>query len=173
SSIALVFIMFYGGFCTEWKKARSVAIPSIMLSTLGVIITAGLTGLFCHFVLKTSIFEGLLLGCIVASTDAASVISILRSRNLKLKNNIDTLVEFESGSNDPTAYMLTSVMLIFITSNESVGIGLLGMIFKQIVFGVTVGLFLSKLAVFILRKVEFEIEGLYPIFTITVAILAY
>ena len=173
SSIALVFIMFYGGFRTEWKKARSVAIPSIMLSTLGVIITAGLTGLFCHFVLKTSIFEGLLLGCIVASTDAASVISILRSRNLKLKNNIDTLVEFESGSNDPTAYMLTSVMLIFITSNESVGIGLLGMIFKQIVFGVTVGLFLSKLAVFILRKVEFEIEGLYPIFTITVAILAY
>ena len=129
--------------------------------------------MFCHFVLKTSIFEGLLLGCIVASTDAASVISILRSRNLKLKNNIDTLVEFESGSNDPTAYMLTSVMLIFITSNESVGIGLLGMIFKQIVFGVTVGLFLSKLAVFILRKVEFEIEGLYPIFTITVAILAY
>ena len=87
SSIALVFIMFYGGFCTEWKKARSVAIPSIMLSTLGVIITAGLTGLFCHFVLKTSIFEGLLLGCIVASTDAASVISILSSRNLKLKNN--------------------------------------------------------------------------------------
>lgn len=67
------------------EKARSVAIPSIMLSTLGVIITAGLTGLFCHFVLKTSIFEGLLLGCIVASTDAASVISILRSRNLKLK----------------------------------------------------------------------------------------
>ena len=172
-TFALIYIMFYGGFCTEWKKARSVAIPSIMLSTLGVIITAGLTGLFCHFVLKTSIFEGLLLGCIVASTDAASVISILRSRNLKLKNNIDTLVEFESGSNDPTAYMLTSVMLIFITSNESVGIGLLGMIFKQIVFGVTVGLFLSKLAVFILRKVEFEIEGLYPIFTITVAILAY
>lgn len=94
-------------------------------------------------------------------------------KEFKIKNNIDTLVEFESGSNDPTAYMLTSVMLIFITSNESVGIGLLGMIFKQIVFGVTVGLFLSKLAVFILRKVEFEIEGLYPIFTITVAILAY
>ncbi|MHC9413508.1 potassium/proton antiporter, partial [Clostridium perfringens] len=77
----------------------------------------------------------------------------------KLKNIIDTLVEFESGSNYPTAYMLTSFMLIFITSNESLGIGLLGMIYKQIVFGVTLGLLLSKLAVFILRKVEFEIEG--------------
>lgn len=173
SSIALVFIMFYGGFCTKWKKAKMVSVPAILLSTLGVVITAGLTGLFCYYVLKTSIFEGILLGCIVASTDAASVMSILRSRNLKLKNNIDTLVEFESGSNDPTAYMLTSIMLMFVTSSEPMGAGILVMLFRQIIFGVLVGLLLSKVSVFILRKIEFEIEGLYPIFTIMVAILAY
>lgn len=173
SSIALVFIMFYGGFCTEWKKAKSIAKPAITLSTLGVVITAGLTGLFCHYVLKTSMIEGLLLGCVVASTDAASVMSILRSRNLKLKHNIDTLVEFESGSNDPTAYMLTSIMIMLMTSSEPLGIGLFAMIFKQIVFGVLVGLILSKIAVYILRKVEFEIEGLYPIFIVAVALLSY
>lgn len=173
SSIALVFIMFYGGFCTKWKRAKTVSVPAILLSTLGVVITAGLTGLFCYYVLKTSIFEGILLGCIVASTDAASVMSILRSRNLKLKNNIDTLVEFESGSNDPTAYMLTSIMLMFVTSSDPMGVGILVMLFRQIIFGVLVGLLLSKVSVFILRKIEFEIEGLYPIFTIMVAILAY
>lgn len=173
ASIALVFIMFYGGFCTNWKRAKPVAIPSVILSTVGVAITAGLTGLFCNFVLKTTMFEGLLIGCIVASTDAASVMSILRSRNLKLKNNIDTLVEFESGSNDPTSYMLTSIMLILITTNESIGVGIISMVLKQIGFGLIVGLVLSKLAVIVLRNIEFEIEGLYPIFSVAVAILSY
>ncbi|MHC1748599.1 MAG: potassium/proton antiporter [Cellulosilyticaceae bacterium] len=178
ASIALVFIMFYGGFCTNWKKAKVISIPSIMLSTVGVAITAGLTGLFCYFVLKTSMLEGLLIGCVVASTDAASVISILRSRNLKLKNNIDTLVELESGSNDPTAYMLTSIVLVLITTSTSAGdggisTGIISVVLRQIGFGVLVGLTLSSICVLILRRIEFEIEGLYPIFTVAAAILAY
>ncbi|MDZ5001710.1 potassium/proton antiporter, partial [Clostridium perfringens] len=84
-SLGLVFIMFYGGFGTNWKTARKSAVPSILMSTLGVIITAGLTGLFCYFVLGTSLLEGLLIGSVVGSTDAASVFSILRSQKLNLK----------------------------------------------------------------------------------------
>ena len=178
ASTALVFIMFYGGFCTQWSKAKPISIPAVMLSTLGVAITAGLTGLFCYFVLKTSMLEGLLLGSVVASTDAASVLSILRSRNLKLKNNIDTLVEFESGSNDPTAYMLTSIVIVLMGTSGgmnagSMGLGVLIMVLKQVGFGIAVGLVLSSMSVFILRRIKFEIEGLYPIFTTAVAILAY
>lgn len=81
STVALIFIMFYGGFGTNWEMARPVAIQSVFLSTLGVIFTAGLTGLFCFFVFKTTLLEGLLIGSIVGSTDAASVFAILRSQS--------------------------------------------------------------------------------------------
>ena len=107
SSLALVFIMFYGGFETNWNMAKKSAVPSILMSTLGIIITAGLTGLFCYFILGTSILEGLLIGAVVGSTDAASVFSILRSQKLNLKGTLAPLLEIESGSNDPIAYMLT------------------------------------------------------------------
>ena len=178
ASIALVFIMFYGGFCTQWSRAKPISIPAVLLSTIGVAITAVLTGLFCYLVLKTSILEGLLIGSVVASTDAASVLSILRSRKLKLKDNMDTLVEFESGSNDPTAYMLTSIIIVLIgtsggMSAGSITLSVISMILKQVGFGIAVGLVLSSVSVFILRRIKFEIDGLYPIFVTAVAILAY
>ena len=100
STIALIFIMFYGGFGTNWGMAKPVAIQSIFLSTLGVVFTAILTGLFCFFVFKTTLLEGLLIGSIVGSTDAASVFAILRSQRLNLKGSIASMLELESGSND-------------------------------------------------------------------------
>ena len=96
-SLALVFIMFYGGFGTKWKLAKPVATPSILMSSLGVIITAGLTGLFCYLVVKTSMLEGLLIGTIVASTDAASVFAVLRAQKLNLKGSLASFLEVESG----------------------------------------------------------------------------
>lgn len=110
-SIALIFIMFYGGFGTKWSEAKPVAVKSILLSTLGVILTAGLVGIFCHYVLGFSWLEGLLLGALLGSTDAASVFSILRSRQLNLKYGTASMLEVESGSNDPCAYMLTAILL--------------------------------------------------------------
>ncbi len=71
----------FGGFGTNWNMAKPVAIPSILMSSLGVIITAGVTGMFCHMVIGTSLLEGLLIGAIAASTDAASVFAVLRSQN--------------------------------------------------------------------------------------------
>ena len=110
-SVALIFIMFYGGFGTSWKAARPVAVPSILLSSLGVVLTALLTGVFCYFVLGFPLLESFLIGAVLGSTDAASVFSILRARNLALKENTSSLLEVESGSNDPCAYMLTTVLL--------------------------------------------------------------
>ena len=100
-SIALIFIIFYGGFGTKWSTAKPVAVKSIILSTLGVVLTAAFTGLFCYFVLHFELLEALLVGAVTSSTDAASVFSILRSKKLNLKYNTAPLLEVESGSNDP------------------------------------------------------------------------
>lgn len=170
-SLGLVFIMFYGGFGTNWKTARKSAVPSILMSTLGVIITAGLTGLFCYFVLGTSLLEGLLIGSVVGSTDAASVFSILRSQKLNLKGSLAPLLEIESGSNDPIAYMLTLIVLTLM-SNSGVG-SIAPMIIKQILFGILVGSVLAKATVYIIRRANFEIEGFYTIFITAIAILSY
>ena len=109
-SVALIFIMFYGGFCTNWEAARPVAKKAVLLSSAGVILTALLTGLFCHFILKTSLLEGLLIGSVLGSTDAASVFSILRMKKLNLVDGMASILEVESGSNDPVAYMLTTIV---------------------------------------------------------------
>ena len=113
-TVALIFIMFYGGFGTRWKEAKPVVVKAGILSTLGVALTAALTGLFCHYVLKLPAALGFLIGAVLSSTDAASVFSILRSRKLGLKYNTASLLEIESGSNDPCSYMLTVIMMAVI-----------------------------------------------------------
>ncbi|SQB90096.1 potassium/proton antiporter [Clostridium paraputrificum] len=170
-SIALVFIMFYGGFGTNWKMAKPVANQSILMSTFGVIITSLLTGVFCYFILNTSLLEGLLIGSIVGSTDAASVFTILRSQKLNLKSEIASLLEVESGSNDPIAYMMTLSIIMIMSSGLSWSI--VPMILKQVIFGILLGVVLAKATVFIIRRANFELEGFYSIFIIAIAILAY
>lgn len=110
-SIALIFIMFYGGFGTKWSKAKPIAVKAILLSFMGVLFTAGLTGVFCYYILGIGLLESFLTGAVISSTDAASVFAILRSKRLNLKNNTASLIEVESGSNDPAAYMITYVIL--------------------------------------------------------------
>ncbi|UWD49239.1 potassium/proton antiporter [Clostridioides difficile] len=170
-SIGLIFIMFFGGFGTNWNMAKPVAVPSILMSSLGVIITAGVTGIFCYMVIGTSLFEGLLIGAIAASTDAASVFAVLRSQKLNLKGSLASLLEVESGSNDPIAYMLT---LIILTLMNNSGVELIiPMVIKQIAFGLSIGFILAKLSVYILRNSNFEIEGFYTIFITAIALLSY
>ncbi len=171
SSIALVIIMFFGGFGTNWSMAKPSALPSILMSTLGVIITATLTGLFSHLILKTTLLEGLLIGAVVASTDAASVFAILRSQKLNLKGSLAPLLEVESGSNDPVAYMATlSILLLMGDKGVST---LFPIVIKQIVFGLLVGTLLAKCTIFFIRSLKFEIKGFYPIFILAIAILSY
>lgn len=171
SSVALIFIMFFGGFSTNWKAAKPVAVPAILLSSLGTALTALLTGLFCRFVLQFPLLESLLLGSVVASTDAASVFSILRSRKLNLKGGMASLLEIESGSNDPFAFMLT-VILLTMMSGENAG-GSVLLLFQQIGFGLLVGGLLGLGAVYFLHHIRFEVEAFYPLFVTAVVILCY
>lgn len=173
-SIGLVFIMFYGGFGTNWKMAKPVAIPSVLMSSLGVIITAGLTGLFCHFALKMNLLEGILVGTIIASTDAASVFAVLRAQKLNLKGSLASLLEVESGSNDPIAYMMTIVVLsIMKNASEFSMWSAFDIVVTQIGLGLIIGFLFAKIAVYTLRTSNFEIDGFYTIFVMAVAILSY
>lgn len=150
-SVALIFIMFYGGFGTNWEQAKPVAPQAVVLSTAGVAMTAGITGVFCHFVLGMGWLEGLLLGSVVSSTDAASVFSILRSKNLGLKDNTASLLELESGSNDPCSYMLTAILLTVMAEGMTWK-AMLWMVFSQFAFGILVSLAVAVFALHVLKN---------------------
>lgn len=136
--------------------------------------TAGLTGLFCYLALKTTLLEGFLIGSVVASTDSASVFAILRAQKLNLKGSLASLLEIESGSNDPMAYMLTLTILSIMKNPADVAfLSVSSMILVQIIVGLAVGLLLAKIAVNALRRSEFEVEGFYAIFVVAIAILSY
>jgi cell volume regulation protein A len=169
-NLALLIIIFSGGFDTNWKTARPVAFASGVLASIGVVLTALLVGAFAHHVLGFTLLEGLLLGSIISSTDYASVFSILRSQQSDLKNNLAPLLEMESGSNDPTANMLTVIFLGLLVG-ESQNIGF--MILTQIAVGAFFGVFVGKTAVWLINRINLDIDGLYPIMVIGVALLTY
>ncbi len=170
-SIALIFIMFYGGFCVKWQAAKPVIGKAVAMSTLGVVLTAGITCVLCHFVLRIDFAESFLIGAVISSTDAASVFSILRSRNLNLKNATAPLLEIESGSNDPVAYMLTMIGLALVSDGTKQSIPVL--VFSQIVFGIFFGVAVAAAAIWLMRKVSIEAENLDMIFMIGIALAAY
>lgn len=171
-TVALIFIMFYGGFGTRWKSARSVAPESALLASLGVFATAILTGLFCHFALKWNWIESFLLGSVVSSTDAASVFSILRNNRLSLKNNTASILEVESGSNDPAAFMLTAVMISVINGNTDAG-HIVWMIFAQIIIGTICGLLIAQAGLFLMRRIPFTTSGFDSLMVFAIAIVSY
>ena len=171
-SVALIFIMFYGGFGTRWKEARPVVVKAGILSTLGVALTAGLTGLFCHYVLKMPAAFGFLIGAVLSSTDAASVFSILRSRKLGLKYNTASLLEIESGSNDPCSYMLTVIMMAVIEGTTSGG-RIAYMIFAQIVYGAAIGAVIAVATVWLMKHFRSSTAGFDTLFILAVAIFSY
>lgn len=169
-AIALVFIMFYGGFGTKWSAAKPVAAPAIVLSSLGVLVTAGVLGLFCHIGLGLGPLESFLVGAVLSSTDAASVFSILRSKSLSLRYGTDSLLEIESGSNDPVSFMLTTVAIMLLTG-ENRPIGL--MIAAQIGIAAAVGVGTALLAVWLLRRSHLVVDGMQNVFMIAVVLVSY
>lgn len=171
-SIALIFIMFYGGFGTNLHKAKPVVVKSMLLSSLGVVITALLTGVFCHFVLNFHWAEGMLIGACLGSTDAATVFSILRSKRLNLKYNTASLLEMESGSNDPFAYMLTVIVLAVIKGTATAG-DLTLMLFKQLAFGIAFGFLIGFLAWQILKRFKSDTAGFDSVLMVAIALLAF
>ena len=172
STVALIVIIFYGGFGTNWKAARGVAVESGILASVGVVLTALITGVFCHICLKWGWIESFLMGSVVSSTDAASVFSILRTRKLGLKNGIAPLLELESGANDPCSYMLTVLCLSLLKG--SVGVGqTIWLVVAQIGFGVLFGVGIAQLAIFAMRRINFSAAGFNSLFVLAVALLSY
>ena len=169
-SASLIFIMFYGGFGTNLNAARPVVVQSVVLSTLGVAGTAGAVAVFAHLALGLPWVESFLIGSVISSTDAASVFNILRSKKLALKYHTDSLLEIESGSNDPISYMLTTVA-VGIMGGQDVFIPLL--LVQQIAIGALGGLLLGKLAIWSLRRGMFPSEQSQTIFVFAVVTLSY
>ena len=172
ATIALIFIIFYGGFGTKWSTAKPVVVKAAMLSTIGVVLTAVFVGLFCHYILKFPLLVSFLLGALISSTDAASVFSILRSKRLNLKEGTAPLLELESGSNDPAAYMITIILITMITGDFNTG-SFAYMLFAQIVYGIAAGALIAFAAVKVIQKYKFSSTGMVMIFFVAVALLSY
>ncbi len=171
--VALIFILFSGGMETEWKAVRPIVKEGITLATIGVLLTAVFLGGFVVCVLKFSPIEGLLLGSIVSSTDAAAVFSVLRSKKISLKGSLRPLLEFESGSNDPMAVLLTIGFTGLIAGiNSSVPRMLAGFVLQMAVGGV-LGFLLGKAVVWLINKIRLEYDGLYPVLTIAAVLFIY
>lgn len=171
--IALNFILFSGGFETDWTSVKPVFRQAISLSVMGVLLTAVITGLFIWRVTDFTLYEGLLLGSIVSSTDAAAVFSILRSKKLALKGHIRPLLEFESGSNDPMAFILTIIFLSLVGNSEKSFWSNIPMFFEQILIGSAFGFLFGYTGKLIINRIKLDYEGLYPALVITLMLLTY
>ena len=171
--IALIFIIFSGGLDTNWKDTKAVVWPGIVLSTVGVLLTAIITGFFAIYILKFSFLQGMLLGSIVSSTDAAAVFSILRSKRISLKSPLKPLLEFESGSNDPMAVFLTVSFISILTLKNMNIVALIPRFFLDMGVGAFVGYLMARFIVFFINRLKLYYEGLYPVIMISLVLLTY
>jgi cell volume regulation protein A len=172
-TVALVLILFSGGLDTRYTDIRPIAKRGLLLSTLGVAITAILTGVFISYATELTIVEGLLLGSIISSTDAAAVYSILRSKNMGLKNNIRPLLEFESGSNDPMAYLLTIVFIMLLKKPDSSVISYVLFFIQQFTLGGIVGVAMGFSILKVMNRINLSFDGLYAVLLLGLSILTF
>lgn len=171
--IALNFILFSGGLDTNWQSIKPIVWQGVTLSTLGVFITAISVGLFVWAITDFTIYEGLLLGSIVSSTDSAAVFSILRSKNLGLKGNLRPLLELESGSNDPMAYVLTITFTGLVINQDSSLIASLPVFFKQLVIGGIFGYLCGLAGKYVINHIRMDFEGLYIVLIIAIMFFSF
>lgn len=172
---ALNIILFSGGMDTRFSEIKPVAVKGIVLATVGVLLTALITGLFIYWLTNNiihsvtfSLVESLLLASVMSSTDSASVFAILRSKGLSLKENLRPLLELESGSNDPMAFMLT-IVLIQLLQTPDVGGWEIALVFsKQLVIGALGGFLIGKMAVKLINRINLDNDALYSVLLLTV-----
>lgn len=171
--VSLNFILFSGGLDTNWTSVKPILKEGLVLSTLGVLLTALTLGTFVYYVTDFTIYESMLLGSIVSSTDAAAVFSILRSKSLALKSNLRPTLELESGSNDPMAYVLTISFLTLVINQDQDFVSIIPLFFQQMILGGIAGFAFGKLSKFIINKIKLDFEGLYPVLVIALMFITF
>ena len=172
-SLSLCFILFSGGLDSRLQDIKPILGPGILLSTIGVIISAVLVGFFVMMVAGFTLLEGLLLGAIVSSTDAAAVFSIIRSMGVGLKGRLRPLLEFESGSNDPMAYFLTIAFIYLIVHPGASFVYLIPMFLKNMLFGALLGYVMGRVMHFIFLRIRLDIDGLYSVLLIAMVLFTF
>jgi len=172
-TIALAYILFSGGMDTNWRIIRPVLARGMVLSTLGVMLTALLVGLFAWLALGFTLPAALLLGAIISSTDAAAVFSVLRGNGVGLKGNLKPLLELESGSNDPMAIFLTLGMTQILTVPAFSWATLFPAFALNMAVGVAVGMGTGRLAGLVLNRIRMDFEGLYPVLSMSLVLLTF
>jgi cell volume regulation protein A len=182
-TVALCIILFSGGLDTKYDEIKPIVKQGVILATLGVLLTALFTGVFIYFAVNSwfsnisvSFFEAMLLASVMSSTDSASVFAILRSKGVRLKNNLKPMLELESGSNDPMAYMLTVVLIQLIQSEQTHSAtydSALLLFLMQFLIGAGAGFLLGKGAVWLINKINLANDSFYPVLLFTSCIFVF
>ncbi|MDO5115034.1 MAG: potassium/proton antiporter [Synergistaceae bacterium] len=172
-NFAICYILFAGGMATKWKSVRPVLLPGALLATVGVLMTALFVGVLAHFLVGLPWLQGLLLGSVVSCTDAASVFSILRSKNMNLKGDLAPLLELESSSNDPTAYMLTISVVSLMQTPESGMLRFAEIFLLQFAIGALLGYLFGHIGARLMNRMTLNSDGMYPVVAVTLAALIY
>lgn len=179
--IALSIILFTGGMDTKLRDIKPVMAQGMILSTVGVLLTTLLTGGFIFWLsgfssmnIAMPILTSLLLAATMSSTDSASVFNLLRSQRMNLKENLKPMLELESGSNDPMAYMLTIALIQVIASDSGFDLGLLVKdLLVQFFVGGVMGYAFGRLAVWLINKVNLSNSSLYPILLLSLVFITF
>jgi potassium/hydrogen antiporter len=171
--MALIFILFSGAIVTNLQNVKSILWEGISLSTVGILTSTLIFAAFCHVILKFSLVESLLLGAIVSSTDAASVFSILKSYKGHIPQKLKTIIEFESGSNDPMSILLT-MSFIYIIINPHYSIEeMIDNFIEKIILSTSIGFLIGNSIPMLINALKLEYESLYPALTIGTVFLLY
>ena len=171
--VALVLGVFAGGLETDWASVRPVLRRGLLLSTVGVLVTALLVSVFAHLVFGFSLLEGLLLGAIVSSTDASTVFALLRTDKLQLRGHLRPLLELEAGSNDPMAFFLTTSAMYLLTHPQTSALTVIPNFGVQMSLGLVLGLLIGRWAVWLVNHLRLEHDGLYPVLSLAFVLLTY
>lgn len=179
--IALSVILFSGGMDTKFKEIKPIIGPGILLSTIGVVLTTALTGAFIYGLsqwsaldIQLSLVVSMLLAATMSSTDSASVFNLLRTQKIGLKNNLRPILELESGSNDPMAYMLTIALMEVATSGTHLSIsGLLFTLSEQFLIGGVFGYAAARLGIWLINRINLPNAALYPVLLLSMVFITF
>ncbi|WP_203428072.1 potassium/proton antiporter [Rhizobium sp. BG4] len=174
-SIALAVILFDSGFGTPIQAFKLAAIPSLTLASVGVLMTAALVGFAATWLLNFSWLEGMLLGSIVASTDAAAVFLLLRIGGINIRDKVRSTLEVESGTNDPMAIFLTIVLVELLASGEGysgINLSMLALFIEEMGLGVILGMLGGMMIAQVVSRLDTD-RGLTPIFVLGLAMLVF